>query len=45
MSVSYCNPQGSAYQVDQTFALGECFVSYLHMVFREVSESHPETLL
>lgn len=45
MSIIYCSPQGSAYQVDQTFALGECFVSYLHMILRGVSESHRGTLL
>lgn len=45
MNVSYCNPRGSAYHVNQTFALGECFVSYLYVVFREVSESHPETVV
>lgn len=45
MNISSCNPRGSAYQVNQTFVLRECFVSYLHIVFREVSESHPEALL
>lgn len=44
-SISYCDPQGSAYQVDITFALRECLVSYLHAVFREVYESHPETVV